>query len=220
MYHSQDGQDRFVRDLLRKTHGIFVEFGALDGLLHSNSLFFEQECGWTGLLIEANPVAFDALVRNRPDAATVNAAVYDRDGVAEFEQIDGGLYGWSGIRREIDPQHRQRIEAMIPAQAKRTIEVPCMTLDRALIQHGIKHIDYLSMDTEGSELAILKVFPFEKYEIEIIGVEDNFDNRELDGLIKSKGFTFLAKIGYDRFYSAGSSRRSVSSHSSPNASSS
>lgn len=219
MYHSQDGQDRFVHDLLRKRDGVFIEFGALDGVLHSNSLFFEEQCGWTGLLIEANPVAFRALVRNR-SSRTVNAAIYDRTGMVEFEQISGGLYGWSGIKNDIAPEHRARIDSMIPPSARQTIEVPCLTLDFVLSAAEIKHIDYLSMDTEGSELAILKVFPFEKYEIEIIGVEDNFDNRELDGLIKSKGFTFLAKIGYDRFYSAGSSRRSVSSHSSPNASSS
>jgi hypothetical protein len=38
--------------------GFFVEAGAFDGEARSNSLFFERERGWTGLLFEANPQLF------------------------------------------------------------------------------------------------------------------------------------------------------------------
>jgi hypothetical protein len=35
--------------------GFFVEAGALDGEVASNSLKLEKDYGWTGLLVEPNP---------------------------------------------------------------------------------------------------------------------------------------------------------------------
>jgi FkbM family methyltransferase len=199
-FHSQTGQDQFVAGLIPEHGKTFVEFGALDGLLDSNSLYFERERGWTGLLIEANPSTFKLLERNRPSAKVCNAAVYDRNGTVEFEKIGGSLYGWSGIKDTIEPQHRQRIEDDVNWWRRRMIKVPCRTLDDILTEFGIHRIDYLSVDVEGAELAVLKAFPFQRYSIDIIGVEDNFGNPELDELIRKNGFYFLQTVGPDRFY--------------------
>ena len=56
-------------------NGIFVEMGALDGVLFSNTKFFEDARNWRGLLIEPNSVEFEKLSVNRPNAISVNAAV-------------------------------------------------------------------------------------------------------------------------------------------------
>ena len=40
-YFSQDKQDKFVVNTLKKRNGIFLEVGAGDGIVFSNSLFFE-----------------------------------------------------------------------------------------------------------------------------------------------------------------------------------
>lgn len=199
-FHSEYGQDSFIANLLPHEGGTFVEFGALDGLLHSNSLYFEREKGWSGLLIEANPSAFASLAQNRPDCALLNAAIYDRSGTVEFEKIDGGLYGWSGIREEIEPQHWSRIFAQVPGWAREIIEVPCMTLEGALNQSDMKDIDFMSIDVEGAEMKVLADFPFERFNINVLSVEDNFGNLRLDDLIRQNGFRFLRKVGPDRVY--------------------
>ena len=199
-FHSQYGQDRFVAELIPGRGRIFVEFGALDGLTDSNSLYFEQEMGWSGLLIEANPSTFERLQQNRPNAKLCNAAIFDRNGTVEFEAIGGGLYGWSGIKDNMEPQHRQRIERETEWWSRHTLTVPCRTLDDVLTEFAIKHIDYLSIDVEGAELAILKAFPFARYSIDVLGVEDNFGNPELDMLLRRHGFRFLRTVGPDRFY--------------------
>ena len=199
-FHSQYGQDKFVAGLIPGRGRIFVEFSALDGLLDSNSLHFEEEKGWNGLLIEANPATFGKLKRNRPGAKLCNAAIFDRNGVVQFEQIEGGLYGWSGIKETMEPQHTERIIAKVPPAYRNTISVPCRTLDDVLGEFGIRHMDYLSIDVEGAELALLKVFPFTRYSIDLLGVEDNFGNPELDALLRANGFRFLQTVGSDRFY--------------------
>jgi hypothetical protein len=67
----------------------------------------------------------------------------------------------------------------------------------------MKQIDYLSIDVEGAELAILKAFPFQRYSIDVIGVEDNFGRSEIDTLLRSNGFQFLEKVGEDLFFRSG-----------------
>ena len=52
-----------------------VEIGANDGVHMANSYFFEQHLGWRSLCVEANPITFSRLVRNRPRCINVNALV-------------------------------------------------------------------------------------------------------------------------------------------------
>ena len=44
-------------------NGFFIEAGAYDGEIASNTLLFELEHNWTGLLIEPNPDAFEMLTK-------------------------------------------------------------------------------------------------------------------------------------------------------------
>ena len=42
----------------RSKRGFFIEAGAYNGVELSNTLYFEKNLGWTGLLVEPNPDAF------------------------------------------------------------------------------------------------------------------------------------------------------------------
>jgi len=56
-----------------------------------------------------------------------------------------------------------------------TIEVPTITLNDLLEQHKApRRIDYISIDTEGSELAILEAFDFSAYDVQAFTIEHNF----------------------------------------------
>ena len=59
--------------------GIFVEAGAFDGELISNTLFFELRMGWTGVLIEPNPIAFERLLSKRRKAWSANVCLSTKD---------------------------------------------------------------------------------------------------------------------------------------------
>ena len=63
----QFGQARKLEELLQgKKGGFFIEAGAVDGQTLSNSLLFELNHNWTGLLVEANPYSYNDLVnKNR-----------------------------------------------------------------------------------------------------------------------------------------------------------
>jgi hypothetical protein len=56
--------------------GVFLEMGAFDGVVESNSRFYERCLGWEGLLIEGNPTMFNRLIKenNRPTADKLHVA--------------------------------------------------------------------------------------------------------------------------------------------------
>jgi hypothetical protein len=63
-------------------------------------------------------------------------------------------------------------------------------------------IDYLSLDTEGSEFRILKAFPFDRYAFRVMTVEHNGFPKamaQLQKLLKSKGYR-IAKVTSADFY--------------------
>ena len=66
-----------------------MEAGGFDGELFSNSLFFELERGWHGILIEANPNMFEEIVARKRRAHALNACLADKVQVAEFRNFPG-----------------------------------------------------------------------------------------------------------------------------------
>ena len=68
--NGQEGQPIKINDQIFKNkikNGFYIEAGAYDGEMWSNSLFYEVEKGWNGLLVEAHPEAFGKMkkrVRN------------------------------------------------------------------------------------------------------------------------------------------------------------
>ena len=200
-YYSEYEQDKWLdENIFRgKRNGIFVEFGAYDGLLHSNSLYFERELKWTGLLIEANLEKYKELEINR-QCKTLCCGVGKEWGVEEFTQINSGLAGWSGITRTIECQHGQRIQKhVLPEQIKKTM-IETRTLADILFSEGLHSIDYLSMDTEGSEEEILSVFPFRQFDIKVWTIENNFNNPKIRKVMEMNGYRFLTKLNIDEVY--------------------
>jgi FkbM family methyltransferase len=61
---------------------------------------------------------------------------------------------YSGLRAEYDQRHVQILNAYMTGA--RLIEVPLRRLADILDENGVRKIDYLSVDTEGGELKILK----------------------------------------------------------------
>ena len=62
------------------------------------------------------------------------------------------------------------------------------------------NIDFLSIDTEGSELAILKTLDFNKYNIDVITIEDNYKDEELMKFFTSRNYTFVKQIECDKIF--------------------
>lgn len=196
------GQDIYVAGLLgRPRHGTFVDIGANDGVTISNTLYFEKELGWNGLAIEPIPVAYEKLKANR-NCHTLNACISDREGKAEFLEVEGRAQMLSGLLTKYDKQHLRRINRTVKrlGGSVKTTEVECLRIGTALSRFNIDRIDFLSLDTEGGELGILQDMDFDTIPVRAISVENNYFTFAIRDYLGPYGFKHMGTIGVDEIY--------------------
>ncbi|UIJ45789.1 FkbM family methyltransferase [Sphingomonas cannabina] len=184
---SQILQDLFaLYETGEKRSGYFVEFGATDGIVRSNSFMLETEFGWTGIVAEPARAWHEALDRSRR-CAVDHRCVTDRSGEAvTFTEV--GELELSSIE-----QYSANDDHALVRRGGRRYAVETVSLNDLLHQHGAPgDIDYLSVDTEGSELAILSALDFDAWRPRVITVEHNFSP------MRDRLFALLAGHGYVR----------------------
>ncbi len=199
-YYSQYRQDQFLNENIfkNKKNGFFIEFGAYDGIKFSNTKFFEETLGWKGICLEPIPEHFSALEKNRPNSICIQGCISDAPGRKIFNQVTSKKFFvemLSGLKEEYDPIHFERTkrETENSNGSMKTIWVDCFTLNDVLERYNISHIDYLSIDTEGGELNILKSIDFEKFNIDVIEVENNYSDPEFRIFMESKNYILFDK---------------------------
>lgn len=205
-YVSQCGQDRIVNEYFfrNKRNGVFVDIGAHDGKSGSNTYFFEKELGWTGICFEPMPNVFEKLKKNR-NCVCIEACVAKTEGIVPFVWVNspGGVDMLSGMLDTYDPRHwaRMRTECREQGGTYTIVNMDAIRLDTVLQEHGIKKIDYLSVDTEGNELEILQSIDFDNIEILAISVENNYLDPAIRNFLISKGYVFSVHfMGFDELY--------------------
>lgn len=202
IYTSQLGQDIFVDEYFKcKTNGVFVDIGAHDGKSASNTYFLEKTRKWTGICIEPGPNEFKELSKNR-SSVLINACVSDYDGQSEFTYLEGYSNMLSGLSENYDERHKNRIDKEIEEYGgiKNTISMPVFKLQTILDKYQLHNIDYCSLDTEGSELNILKSIDFEKTKIKLFSIENNFGENVFEEYLKDFGFELLTKLKWDDIF--------------------
>jgi len=197
MYYSRHGQDKYLNEFIfkNKKNGIFVELGAVDGIDASNTLFYERTLGWSGLCIEALPEKYAELIHNRT-CFTENYAVNNRgNGEVEFCVAKN----MSGIYSEYHSKHIKKVNAR---HKTKMIKVKTARIMDLFDKYSLSKIDYFSLDTEGSELMILKDIDFSKYDIKVFSVENHYYSakNEIKELLESKGYEMIKKLEKDEIY--------------------
>jgi FkbM family methyltransferase len=200
-FFSQFKQDQFLyyNFFQNITNGYFVDIGAYDGIVDSNSLFFE-ELGWHGMCIEPNPEKFE-LLKDRRRCTCFKLAIAETNKRTSFLKIkNGGPDTLSGLIKDDDKNaESQIIKYKLKSKEEfDIIDVECVSFDHLV--HKTK-IDYLSIDTEGNELEILNTIDFTKYDIKAITVENNdYDDKFHKFFSDKKDYKFVTRLGCDEVY--------------------
>ncbi|MBS0652883.1 MAG: FkbM family methyltransferase [Verrucomicrobia bacterium] len=191
-FFSQYEQDRYVYETFfkDKKNGVFVDIGAHDGISINNTYFFEKFMGWQGICIEPIPEVFTRLQSNR-NCLCIQGCIYDKSETVQFLRVHGYPEMLSGIIENYDLRHIHRIEREVRQMGGsfEIIEVKCYSLTKLLLDHGLRHVDYLSIDTEGGEMKILQSIDFDQIDIDVIDVENNYGEPFQQ---------FLESVGYKR----------------------
>lgn len=147
-WYSQAGQDEWVQSIVGDS-GFFVDVGAHDGIVHSNTYALEQ-LGWTGLCIEPNRAAWN-LCRSNRTSPVFQCAV--SDGAESNVPFDG-------IR--VTPEAGDWVGASTLSELLASDEAAAPPV-----------VDYLSIDVEGHELEVLAGMDFDRWHVRCATIEHN-----------------------------------------------
>ena len=166
---SQLRQDLFVLSELNfKFGGYFVEFGATNGKDLSNTYLLEKEFLWTGILAEPAKIWHREIKKNRSANINFNC-VYSKSNI-QISFVETKISELSTIAKFSETDFN-----MLHRKNGKIYNVKSISLEDLLKKYNAPiNIDYLSIDTEGSEYEILKNFDFQKYRFNIITCEHNY----------------------------------------------
>jgi FkbM family methyltransferase len=168
----------------KKRNGFFVEFGATNGIRYSNSYLLETLFSWHGILCEPAKIWHSELLLNRKCAIDFGCVWSESNSTMEFVEAHSAELSTVGKFAFSDLHATQR-------ENGKTYKIQTISLVDLLEKHNAPLvIDYLSIDTEGSEFQILEKFPFDEYKFKFITCEHNYsENQELvKDLLEKEGY--------------------------------
>jgi FkbM family methyltransferase len=171
--------------------GCFVELGANNGFLQSNTYLLQYGLGWKGILIEPVPRLFEELKKNRSSKNIYleNKVVTDPETArSTVEIMDVGLMSY--VVNSLDEAHeKEQFETgkKFSKHPPKSHQIQSTTLSKLLTGLQIDQVDFLSLDVEGHELNVLKGIDFQTHAPRLALVECNDYQNTVQ---------YLTKVGY------------------------
>lgn len=198
MFYGQFLEDKYINELFpNENNGVCIEIGAYDGVSFSNSYFFEKK-GWNCLCIEPIPDSFDKCKSVRKNCVKCCISDKDKDD-AEFTVFNILGNNLSAIS-SLNPDERlvESHKHLIKDTSKIQVKVRSLTslLDELNFD---KDIDFISIDTENTELDVLKGIDFNKYNIKMLIIENNYNEPFCENYLKDR-YVKINRIAINDFY--------------------
>ena len=161
-----------------KRNGIFIEIGGGNGVDLSNTYFLEKKFKWKGVICE-------------PDSRLHTNILAKRKCFLETKPVSNSLN--KNIYFHSKSLYNSYTSFSYSLAAKK---LKSISLNNLIKKYQLgKNIDYISIDTEGNELDIIKNFNFNKYNVKIFTIEHNFKKRNRENIYK-----ILKKNNYQRVF--------------------
>ena len=205
-YYSQYRQDKLIHETYFQgvKNGVFVDIGAYDGIILSNTLFFEKELGWTGLCIEPIPEVFAQLKENRTCKCIQGCISNLCKNELLFRAASSSVCTemLSGLAKTYDPVRYQILthEVNKTGGNLQILHVYCFLVNDLLKNNNIPHVNFLSINTAGGEYEIIESIDYDRFTIDVISVDDSYDDPRFIPFLERKGFKLERKSGPDLLF--------------------
>ena len=203
MSYGQFNEDEFILSQYTQSVGFAIEVGGADGINGSPTKCLEDR-GWKTLLVEPNPELFRVAKERRPyvyQCAAGNENV-DNVGMTIYTLDGGNQTAVSGLKPNVKliEQHQHLIKDQYLELVNQR------TLNSLINQWGeelgepITNIDFLSIDTEGTELDVIEGIDLSKWKPKIIALENNFEDHNYRRTMYNYGYVLYERIGVNDYY--------------------
>ena len=202
-FYSQCGEDSTLYEKYFKNYSLegqkyYFEAGAVDGVLYSNTKFFEDELGWTGILVEPNPFMFTNLCLNRPNNKLMCAIISEHKEALEFN-VCANVPAVCSLEMTKPDDFNDKYYRH--SQMLKIKSIP-VTLDSILENSGVPRVDLMVLDLEGHEVNAINSFSFKvpvvMFMIEFL--EDKQKNDEVLKLMLKNNYMFKGKVAHNGIF--------------------
>lgn len=199
--YSQEGEDRLLENIFKnQATGFYIDVGAHHPYYLSNTNLFYNN-GWSGINIDANPDCIDQFIKMRPRDINLALGVGEQVGELKFYRFQEPAL--SSFDEKLSQQRIKEGRKLLD-----TIQIKISTLENILDKHlkQNQNIDFMTIDVEGLDLAVLKSNNWKKYRPKILLVEclnldlENIQNDEICNFLKSKKYKLHAKLSNTCFF--------------------
>jgi len=161
--YSYANEEVIVRDFFQdRRDGFFVDVGCAWPIKNSNTYYLEKNLGWSGIGVDGLARYAEGWSKHRPRSRFFNFLVTERSD-AEETFYRAVLWGLSTAERDV--AERLKIAG--------ELKVPGIRLDDLLERSGVTEVDFLSIDVEGHQQAVLAGFDVQRWRPELVCVEDD-----------------------------------------------
>jgi hypothetical protein len=205
-FYSQQKEDEFIiNNFLKKNEnyncGVYLECGASDGILYSNTKTLEDFFGFNGILIEPQKYFFDKLIINRPNNENYNCCISNNNKPYVNFTFDNSV-----------PVHERGILETFSTRGarknynynKKIRKIENKKLKDILNKSKFKYIDFMIIDVEGGEISFLNSIDF-NFPIFCIIIEQH-KNDDINIILKIhkilalNNFTLVNNFGNNEFW--------------------
>ena len=204
-YYGQWETDRVIETYFQSTSkGICIEVGAANGIKGSNTKYFEDK-GWDVLCIEPNLKQKASLEKSRSLVKLYACGKENREGVLHVfgvgrENIYSSLTSLNPDKRLVEAHSEiinERSEVTVPV---RTLNWILETQVKNTNFEKVTDIDFISIDTEGTELDVVKGLDTNLYNVKLFVIENNYEDKEVEEYMESIGYTKDQRYKINDFY--------------------
>ena len=183
--YSQFGEDISIALFFPKGYrGFYVDVGCFHPVKYSNTYRLYLN-GWRGVNVDIDEIKIEAFDMVRGDDVNVACAIGMTEGTVDY--FHKGFYRVSST---IDAEFARGKEGYVKTSTR------CRKLTSVLDETPFagRKIDFLSVDTEGHDDAVLRSLDFERYEPFLVGFEVHCET--LDEVMRMDRYRGLADKGY------------------------
>lgn len=197
--YAQNFEDVILNRVFKAQEGgFYIDVGAWDDTIDSVTKHFYEK-NWSGINIEPLPMHHANLEAKRPRDINLNIAILDTPGSVELFEIHESGLSTADVRSAMEFQENGRITTRHRVEAR--------TLEQVCIEHvKDKQIDFLKIDTEGTEYKVLTGGNWSRFRPRVLVIEATRPGSpqtchdEWEPFVLNSGYLFAYFDGLNRFY--------------------
>lgn len=162
---------------VRKEKGFYIESGANHWSDLSNTLLFDKCLGWSGLCIEPQSAYHAGFEANR-SCELIKHCISDKP-----MNVTIG----SGAKASVNSKSGE--------------SVSCINLAQLLLKKKRQTVDLWILDIEGSEMPVIRTFPWQTLDVRHFMVEDMWiPSRTVNAILTANGYSLDLQMGLDSVF--------------------